>query len=129
MPIPPAAGVGVGGDAICVVPTVLHERFGNLTAIRRCYEGMKRWVDIVHQRAGETLLWETGQQFGDWLDPDAPPDRPGDAKADPDIVATAYFARSAALTAHAAALLGEHRDAQRTRNSPIRSPAPFAMPT
>ena len=94
--------IAAWGDAICVVPTVLHERFGDLTAIRGCYEGMKAWVDVLTRRAGESLLWETGQQFGDWLDPDAPPERPGDAKADPDIVATAYFARSAALTARAA---------------------------
>ena len=29
-----------------------------------------------------TGLWDTGFQFGDWLDPDAPPDDPAEAKAD-----------------------------------------------
>ena len=59
------------------------------------------------------LLWEDGLQFGDWLDPDAPPDQPGDAKADADIVATAYFFRSAELTAEAAALTGRDSEAAR----------------
>ena len=36
-----------------------------------------------------TGLWDTGFQFGDWLDPDAPPDEPWNAKADTGVVATA----------------------------------------
>ena len=46
-------------------------------------------------------------QFGDWLDPDAPPDRPWEAKADSTFLANAFFSRSARLTAEAAALLGD----------------------
>ncbi|WP_055723896.1 MULTISPECIES: alpha-L-rhamnosidase C-terminal domain-containing protein [Streptomyces] len=80
---------------------------------RRCFAAMAAWVDVVRERAGGALLWEEGLQFGDWLDPDAPPDRPGDAKTDAGIVATAYFHRSAALTAKAAALLGRDADARR----------------
>ena len=34
------------------------------------------WVDQVAELAGPGLLWDTGIQFGDWLDPAAPPDRP-----------------------------------------------------
>ena len=105
--------IAAWGDAICVVPSVLHERFGDCDAIRDCFDGMKRWVDMIETRAGDDLLWDAGQQFGDWLDPDASPDLPGDAKADADIVATAYFARSADLTARAATLLGESADAAR----------------
>ena len=55
------------------------------------------------------------QPFGDWLDPDAPPDAPNAAKADPDVVASAHLARSAALLAalddRYAALAAEVRDA------------------
>ena len=43
----------------------------------------------------DTGLWDTGFQFGDWLDPTAPPDRPADAKADKGVVATACLYRSA----------------------------------
>ncbi len=110
------APIAAWGDAITVVPTVLHERFGDRGVLRSCFEAMKRWVDVVEERAGDDLLWDTGQQFGDWLDPDAPPDLPGNAKTDSDIVATAYFARSARLTAHTAELLGQIADAAHFRS-------------
>ncbi|MEU6914280.1 family 78 glycoside hydrolase catalytic domain [Streptomyces olindensis] len=104
--------VAAWGDAITVVPTVLWERFADHETLRDCYAAMAAWVDVVRDRAGSDLLWEEGLQFGDWLDPDAPPERPGDAKTDAGIVATAYFHRSALLTARAAALLGREADAR-----------------
>ncbi|MEW2403878.1 family 78 glycoside hydrolase catalytic domain [Streptomyces sp. NPDC046862] len=104
--------VAAWGDAITVVPTVLWERFGDRDVLQRCYEAMAAWVEVVRSRTG-SLLWEEGLQFGDWLDPDAPPERPGDAKTDAGVVATAYFFRSADLTARAAALLGRDADARR----------------
>jgi alpha-L-rhamnosidase len=67
---------------------------------------MRSWVDHVAVIAGEQRLWDRGFQFGDWLDPNAPPDRPGAAKTDPGLVATAYFARSAELLGRAAGVLG-----------------------
>ncbi|MFC3996027.1 family 78 glycoside hydrolase catalytic domain [Nocardiopsis sediminis] len=104
--------VAAWGDAISVVPGVLHERYADTEALRACFDAMARWVDVVGERAGEGLLWEGGVQFGDWLDPDAPPDLPGRAKTDAGIVATAYFFRSAQLTSRAAALLGRDADAR-----------------
>lgn len=47
---------------------------------------------------GPDHLWTGGFQFGDWLDPVAPPDKPGNAKADSDLVATACFLHLANLT-------------------------------
>ena len=60
------------------------------------YPSMRAWADALLAVAGERLLWEGMFQFGDWLDPDAPPDDPAGAKADPDIVASAYLVRSLA---------------------------------
>ncbi|MEU4674785.1 family 78 glycoside hydrolase catalytic domain [Amycolatopsis sp. NPDC023774] len=105
--------VAAWGDAITVVPTVLSERFGDDGALSDSFDAMKSWVDTVTARTGGNPLWESGVQFGDWLDPDAPPDQPGRAKTDPGLVATAYYFRSAELTARAAALLGNAEDAQR----------------
>ena len=36
-----------------------------------------------HELTGGTGHWNTGFQLGDWLDPAAPPDRPGDSRTDP----------------------------------------------
>ncbi|MEW2508231.1 family 78 glycoside hydrolase catalytic domain [Amycolatopsis sp. NPDC047767] len=105
--------IAAWGDAITVVPTVLDERFGDRDALSASFEAMKSWVDTVTARTGGSPLWERGVQFGDWLDPDAPPDQPGRAKTDPGLVATAYYFRSADLTAKAAAGLGFSEDADR----------------
>ncbi|ELP63023.1 family 78 glycoside hydrolase catalytic domain [Streptomyces turgidiscabies] len=105
--------VAAWGDAVTVVPDVLWECFADRDVLQRSFDAMAAWVDVVHSRTKRTLLWEEGLQFGDWLDPDAPPERPGDAKTDAGIVATAYFFRSAALTSKTAALLGRDADARR----------------
>ena len=71
-------------------------------AIRRaCAHGstMSRSV------AGDDLIWRGGVQYGDWLDPTAPADDSFRAKADPDVVATAHFARSPRSSRDAAEVL------------------------
>jgi alpha-L-rhamnosidase len=106
-------GTAAWGDAATVVPWVHYLRFGDLGILRDQFESMRAWVDHVASVASPTRLWDKGFQFGDWLDPAAPPDNPGQARTDKAIVATAYFARSAALVARAAELLGYGDDQRR----------------
>jgi alpha-L-rhamnosidase len=77
------------------------------------FDSMKGWADALLGLSGERLLWEDHFQFGDWLDPDASPDFPADAKTDADIVASAYLYRSVDLVARAAVILGKTADAER----------------
>ena len=98
-------------DAAVHVPWTLYERYGDVGVLERQYDSMRAWVDKQRALAGESLLWDTGFQFGDWLDPDAPPHDAAAAKADPAVVATAYFARSARLLSRTAELLGRDADA------------------
>lgn len=100
------------GDAATVVPSVLFERYGDVEVLRRQFTSMRSWVEHLRRLAGDRCLWEGGFQFGDWLDPDAPPDRPGDAKVDNDIVASAYLYHSARLAQRAARLLGDDEAAE-----------------
>ncbi|MFC8798628.1 family 78 glycoside hydrolase catalytic domain [Promicromonospora sp. NPDC057138] len=99
------------GDAATVVPTTLLERFADRRALAEQYPSMRAWADVLLGVAGDRLLWEGGFQFGDWLDPDAPPDDPAGAKTAPDIVASAYLVRSLQLVARAARELGHGQDA------------------
>ncbi|TMD59189.1 MAG: alpha-L-rhamnosidase, partial [Chloroflexi bacterium] len=101
-PVPAAAW----GDAAVIVPWVLYQRYGDAVVLAAQFESMRAWVDLVSKLASEGRLWNWGFQFGDWLDPSAPPDKPGDARTDPHVVATAYFARSAELLGQAAGVLG-----------------------
>lgn len=115
----PAVTTGAGtptagwSDAATVVPWTIYERTGDAGILRRQYRSMTDWVDQVTALAGEDRLWNTGYQFGDWLDPTAPAERPDAAKTYPEIVATAYFARSSRIVAETAAVLGEQDDADR----------------
>jgi len=101
-----AFGAAAWGDAAVIVPWILYQRFGDRAILSAQFESMCAWVDWVTGQAGKTLLWDQGFQFGDWLDPAAPPERPGDARTDPYLIATAYFARSAELVGLAAGVLG-----------------------
>jgi len=108
-----ALGAAAWADAVTVVPWVLYQRFGDAGILADQFESMRAWVDHVASVAGEKHLWDRGFQFGDWLDPTAPPDRPGQARTDKAIVASAYFARSAELVGRAAAVLGRRADQER----------------
>ncbi|HEX4814245.1 MAG TPA: glycoside hydrolase family 78 protein [Nonomuraea sp.] len=109
----PPAATAAWGDAAVIVPWVLYRRTGDLGLLRRQYPSMTAWVDQVAALTGADHLWDEGFQFGDWLDPAAPPDEPGKARTDHALVATAYHAWSARLVADTAALLGHAGDAAR----------------
>ncbi len=119
VPIGPLGPVVMGnfaaaawGDAATVVPWTLYERYGDAGLLERQFESMRAWVDFVHAKAGDALLWPEEFQLGDWLDPDAPPEEPWRAKTDAVLVATAYFAQSASLVARAARVLGRSEVAE-----------------
>ncbi|HSN10662.1 MAG TPA: family 78 glycoside hydrolase catalytic domain, partial [Propionibacteriaceae bacterium] len=101
------------GDAGVIVPWVVHEATADLGLVRRQLPSMRAWVDHVEAAAGESRLWRGGFQFGDWLDPDAPPEDAFAAKADPDVVATACFARCARVLSQALEATGDTEGAAR----------------
>ncbi|CAM5645726.1 alpha-L-rhamnosidase [Streptomyces pilosus] len=103
------------GDAAVIVPWVLYERYRDTGILAAQYDSMRAWVEHVASLAGPTLLWDTGFQFGDWLDPTAPAGRPDGAATPGELVATAYFARSTELLARSAEILGRAEDAERYR--------------
>jgi alpha-L-rhamnosidase len=103
------------GDAAVLVPWTLYQHFGDCQVLREQYDSMRSWVGLVESLAGPDRLWRGGFQWGDWLDPTAPPDRPELGRTDPSLVATAHFAHSTRLLAEVAALLGQSRDEARYR--------------
>jgi alpha-L-rhamnosidase len=108
----PVLAAAAWGDAAAVVPWVLYQRFGDVKILEDQFESMKRWVDALDNIAGENHLWDTGFQFGDWLDPNAPPDNPAAALTPGFMVATAYFARSAELVAQVGRVIGRQEEAE-----------------
>jgi alpha-L-rhamnosidase len=108
-----SAAAAAWGDAAVLVPWTLYQRTGDAALLARQLPSMRAWVDHIAVLAGPDHLWTGGFQYGDWLDPTAPPEEPAHAQAYPDIVATAYFARSAETLAQAAAVVGDPATATR----------------
>lgn len=108
-PVPAAAW----GDAGVVVPSVLHERYADAAVLGRQWPSMVAWAERLLREAGPDLLWTGGFQFGDWLDPTAPPEDAAAAQADPDVIATAHLVHAADLLARAAGVLDRRDDAER----------------
>ncbi|HWH97028.1 MAG TPA: alpha-L-rhamnosidase C-terminal domain-containing protein, partial [Pseudolysinimonas sp.] len=94
----------IWSDAAIWVPWALWQASGSTAIIEAQFESMTRHLDSVRARLGDNGCWaDDGFQFGDWLDPAAPPDRPGEARADNFVVATACAYRSATMFADLAA--------------------------
>ncbi len=112
-------GAPAWGDGGVVVPHHLWRTYGDLRVLGRCFPAMKAWVDHI-ERHNPSLLWEhaTGNNYGDWLQVDADTPR--------EVVATAYFARSAELVAESARALGEEADASRYAGLAARVREAFA---
>ena len=109
IPVKPAA---LWGDACILVPYHLHEFSGDIAILSRQYPSMKSWL-LRGIRRGEDGLWHPGDaQYGDWLDPSAPPGDPSHGKTNPMFVADAYLLKVTDVVARTARLLGQTRDAE-----------------
>lgn len=91
------------GDGGVIIPWHLYRTYGDRRVLEDSYAAMTAWVDHVHRNNPE-LIWRraVGNHYGDWLQVDAVTPR--------EVLATAYFARSAGIVAQAAEALGRTRD-------------------
>ncbi|WP_395244851.1 family 78 glycoside hydrolase catalytic domain [Agromyces sp. MMS24-K17] len=103
---PAPDSTAVWSDAAVWVPWALWTAYGDRRVLEDQFPSMAGHVRRVRSKLSANGVWDTGFQFGDWLDPDAAPDQPWAAKADPSVVATICAFRSASLTAEAADELG-----------------------
>lgn len=97
-------GAPAWGDAGVLIPWLLWRYYGDHRTLERCFGHMCAWVDHI-RRHNPDLVWRhrRGNDYGDWLQVDA---------ATPhEVVATAYFARSARTVAMTAGTLGCTDDA------------------
>ena len=107
---PEPESTAIWSDAAVWVPWALWQAYGDRDALVRHYPAMTAHTRRVEGLLSDTGLWDTGFQFGDWLDPQAPPDDPIKAKADNGVVATACYYRTLRQVAGAAEVLGNTED-------------------
>jgi alpha-L-rhamnosidase len=108
---PPPESTAIWSDAAVWVPWALWQAYGELQVLSDQYDSMTAHVRRVESLLSSTGLWDTGFQFGDWLDPTAPPDDPISSKADNGVVATACLYRTIRILTETAGLLGRSGDA------------------
>jgi alpha-L-rhamnosidase len=102
-------------DAATIVPWAVFESYGDPEVLHRQFPSMHRWVESLMRWRGSDGLLVPSWQFGDWLDPDAPPERPWMAKCDSEFIANSFFSWSARLLANAADVIGERAAAEAFR--------------
>jgi alpha-L-rhamnosidase len=109
---PAPESTAIWSDAAVWVPWALWQAYGNRQVLSDQFDSMVAHVRRVESLLSPTGLWDAGFQFGDWLDPTAPPDQPALAKADKGVVATACLYRDARMLADSAKLLGRSQEAE-----------------
>ncbi|MCU1404603.1 MAG: alpha-L-rhamnosidase [Glaciihabitans sp.] len=107
---PPMDSTAVWSDAAVWVPYALWQAYGDTTVLTEQWESMTSHVRRVRSKLSPSEVWDTGFQFGDWLDPDAAPDEPWKAKANTGVVATACAYRTAKMVAEVAGVLGREAE-------------------
>jgi alpha-L-rhamnosidase len=94
-------GSGPAWDsAYLLIPWHLYEYYGDPTALKRHYEGLKKYVDYLTSRARDGIV---GIGLGDWM--------PAKTETSRDITDTAYYFRDAQIVAAVARMLGREADA------------------
>ena len=98
-------------DAATIIPWTLYLYYGDIAVLEAQYDSMKAWVEYM--RRADTLGVDRyyGFHLGDWLAQDTKDPDNLFGLTPTDLIATAYYALSARITAKAAALLGRAEDA------------------
>ncbi|RDW76320.1 glycoside hydrolase family 78 protein [Aspergillus mulundensis] len=110
----------VWDDVTVLTPWDLYQSYGDVEILRRQYQSMVAWVDKGILR-GPDGLWDVEHwQLGDWLDPNAPPDQPGNARTNATLVADVYLIRVTSIIAQVSDLLGEDANAARYHSDHAR---------
>ncbi|GFF59274.1 hypothetical protein IFM46972_11337 [Aspergillus udagawae] len=92
-------------DVVIILPWILFLSSGDRDILHRQYASMTSWLNQGVRR-GKDGLWDPELwQLGDWLDPQAPPDEPGDCRTSGTLVADAYLVHVTARMADIASAL------------------------
>ncbi len=109
----PDDGTAGWGDAAVVIPWAQYQSFGDVEILRAQLDSMRKWVDYFSSWCKDDVFPADMMQLGDWLDPDAPEDKPFLAKVSAQFVASAYIVHSARLLAKSEALVGSKENVEK----------------
>ncbi|NOU92330.1 Bacterial alpha-L-rhamnosidase [Paenibacillus sp. LMG 31456] len=99
------------GDAAVICPWTMYLCYGDTRILEEQYGSMKGWVEYIRSQGVNSLLWNTGFHFGDWLGLDAREDS-YTGSTPKDLIASAFYYHSTRLLSLAADVLGNREDAE-----------------
>ncbi|MFA7421309.1 MAG: family 78 glycoside hydrolase catalytic domain, partial [Melioribacteraceae bacterium] len=110
--LPNEGGAAGWADAGIIVPWTVYLNYGDKRILEVQYESMKKWIEYLKVRAGDSFIWSKAVGYGDWLAfATTKSDYPG-ATTDKDLIGTAYFYYSTSLMSKIAMVLGKNKDAE-----------------
>jgi alpha-L-rhamnosidase len=100
------------GDVCVIVPWTMYTVYGDKRLLEVQYPSMKKWVEYIRKKSGDSYIWKNGSIYGDWLFYHPPVNNHSepDGHTEHDFIATAFYAYSTSLLAAAAKELGKADD-------------------
>ncbi len=112
-------GASAWGDVAVIGPWNMYLYYGDLSIIRTQFDSMKKWIDFMTANSKETVLFNYGLQFGDWVALDA--EEGSYFGATPtEYTCAAYYVYSTGLFAQMAEIIGETDIAKEYQNLYIK---------
>lgn len=103
----PHIAQAVWDDVTVLTPDVLYQYSSDKDLLERQFNSMQVWLDEGVDRASDGLWNPDKWQLADWLDPNAPPEDPGNGRTDNILVANAYLVHTTLVFARLCAVIGK----------------------
>lgn len=103
----------IWADVAIITPRDLYTAFGDKEILERQFASMREWLDKGLPRREDGLWTQLGHQYGDWLDPKAPPAYPAHGMTDPILAANAYLVYVTRLISTIAGVIGKHSESKK----------------
>jgi alpha-L-rhamnosidase len=104
-------GCAAWADAGVICPWTIYLCYGDRRMLERQFASMARWVEWRRKNSRNLIC--SSACFGDWLAIDVAEGDAGRSPTPRDLIATAYFARTAGIVAREAGILGRRADAKK----------------
>ena len=102
---------GVWADVVAITPWDLYQAFGDSQILEQQFDSMVLWLEKGVPRLSNGMWDGARAQYGDWLDPKAPPQYPAHGRTDYLLPANAYLVSTTGLVAKIAKLIDRPKDA------------------
>ncbi|KAG5795634.1 hypothetical protein H9Q69_005313 [Fusarium xylarioides] len=103
----------IWGDALISVPWDLYQSSGDTAFLADLYDNMTEWLTKGVKRDQDGLLWDPDHsQLGDWLEPGAPADDPGNGPTDEILVSNAFLIRMTDIMAQISDILDREKECE-----------------